>query len=133
MSVAAIRDGLATNLATISGLRTVSTLPENPNPPIAVVAPSSISYDASMGRGLDTYNFTITVVVGRADGRSAQDKLDTYVSSSGSLSVKVAVESDRKLNGQCKDLRVTAMNSYGAITIGEVQYLAAEFDVVVYL
>jgi hypothetical protein len=86
-----------------------------------------------MGRGLDTYNFTITVVVGRADGRSAQDKLDTYVSSSGSLSVKVAVESDRKLNGQCKDLRVTAMNSYGAITIGEVQYLAAEFDVVVYL
>lgn len=133
MSVAAIRDGLATNLATISGLRTVSTLPENPNPPIAVVAPTSISYDASMGRGLDTYNFTITVVVGRADGRSAQDKLDTYVSSSGSLSVKVAVESDRKLNGQCKDLRVTAMNSYGAITIGEVQYLAAEFDVVVYL
>lgn len=133
MSVAAIRDGLATNLATITGLRTVSTLPENPNPPIAVVAPSSISYDASMGRGLDTYNFTITVVVGRADGRSAQDKLDTYVSSSGSLSVKVAVESDRKLNGQCKDLRVTAMNSYGAITIGEVQYLAAEFDVVVYL
>jgi hypothetical protein len=133
VSVAAIRDGLATNLATISGLRTVSTLPENPNPPIAVVAPSSISYDASMGRGLDTYNFTITVVVGRADGRSAQDKLDTYVSSSGSLSVKVAVESDRKLNGQCKDLRVTAMNSYGAITIGEVQYLAAEFDVVVYL
>ena len=133
MSVAAIRDGLATNLATISGLRTVSTLPENPNPPIAVVAPSSISYDAAMRRGLDTYNFTITVVVGRADGRSAQDKLDTYVSSSGSLSVKVAVESDRKLNGQCKDLRVTAMNSYGAITIGEVQYLAAEFDVVVYL
>lgn len=133
MSVAAIRDGLATNLATISGLRTVSTLPENPNPPIAVVAPNSISYDASMGRGLDTYNFTITVVVGRADGRSAQDKLDTYVSSSGSSSVKVAVESDRKLNGQCKDLRVTAMNSYGAITIGEVQYLAAEFDVVVYL
>jgi hypothetical protein len=133
VSVAAIRDGLATNLATITGLRTVSTLPENPNPPIAVVAPSSISYDASMGRGLDTYNFTITVVVGRADGRSAQDKLDTYVSSSGSLSVKVAVESDRKLNGQCKDLRVTAMNSYGAITIGEVQYLAAEFDVVVYL
>lgn len=133
MSVAGIRDGLAANLATISGLRTVSTLPENPNPPIAVVAPSSISYDASMGRGLDTYNFTITVVVGRADGRSAQDKLDTYVSSSGSLSVKVAVESDRKLNGQCKDLRVTAMNSYGAITIGEVQYLAAEFDVVVYL
>lgn len=133
MSVAAIRDGLAANLATISGLRTVSTLPENPNPPIAVVAPNSISYDASMGRGLDTYNFTITVVVGRADGRSAQDKLDTYVSSSGSSSVKVAVESDRKLNGQCKDLRVTAMNSYGAITIGEVQYLAAEFDVVVYL
>jgi len=133
VSVAGIRDGLATNLSTIVGLRTFATLPENPNPPIAVISPQTISYDASMGRGLDTYNFTITVIIGRADGRSAQDKLDTYVASSGSSSIKVAVESDRKLGGACKDLRVTAMNSYGSLPIGEVQYLAAEFDVVVYL
>lgn len=133
MSVSAIRDGLAANLATITGLRTVSTIPENPNPPIAVVSPTTISYDASMGRGLDSYNFTITVIVGRADGRSAQDKLDLYVSSTGSSSIKVAVESDRDLGGACKDLRVTGMNSYGSLAIGDVQYLAAEFDVVVYL
>jgi hypothetical protein len=108
-------------------------MPEDPNPPVAIVAPQSILYDTAMGRGLDTYNFTITVVVGRADGRSAQNKLDAYVSSTGSSSIKVALESDRKLDGQCKDLRVTAMNSYGSISIGEIQYLAAEFDVVVYL
>lgn len=133
MSVTAIRDGLAANLSRITSLRTFASLPENPNPPIAVISPSNINYDASMGRGLDTYTFTITVIVGRADGRSAQDKLDLYVASTGSSSIKVAVESDRKLGGACKDLRVTAMNSYGSLPIGEVQYLAAEFDVVVYL
>lgn len=133
MSISSIRDGLAANLATIPGLRTASNLPENPNPPIAVISPQTISYDTAFGRGLDTYNFTITVIVGRADGRSAQDKLDEYVSSTGSSSIKLAVESDRKLGGECKDLRVTAMNSYGSLPIGEVQYLAAEFDVVVYL
>jgi hypothetical protein len=133
VSISSIRDGLAANLATIPGLRTASNLPENPNPPIAVISPQTISYDTAFGRGLDTYNFTITVIVGRADGRSAQDKLDEYVSSTGSSSIKLAVESDRKLGGECKDLRVTAMNSYGSLPIGEVQYLAAEFDVVVYL
>lgn len=133
MSISAIREGLATNLATITGLRTSAVMPEDPNPPVAIVAPQSISYDAAMGRGLDSYNFSITVIVGRADGRSAQNKLDDYVSSTGASSIKVAIESDRKLDGQCKDLQVTAMNSYGAISIGEIQYLAAEFDVVVYL
>lgn len=132
MSISSIRDGIANNLASITGLRSSSTLPENPNPPIAVISPQTISYDTAMGRGLDTYNFTITVIVGRADGRSAQDKLDAFCSSTGSSSIKLAVESDRKLGGECKDLRVTAMNSYGALPVGDVQYLAAEFDVVVY-
>jgi len=64
VSIDTIRDGLATNLATISGLRTSADLPDNPSPPIAVVQLNSIQYDQAMQGGLVVYNFTITVIVG---------------------------------------------------------------------
>ncbi len=65
MSVTTLRAGLATNLATISGLRTAATVPDDPKPPIAIVAPVNIVYDTSFARGADTYEFSILVLVGR--------------------------------------------------------------------
>jgi hypothetical protein len=132
MSISDLRTGLATNLATISGLRTSALVIENPNPPIAVIEPLGINFDTIMARGLDEYSFKVTVIVGRASERAAQNLIDSYCSSSGSASVKGAIESDRTLGGKANDLRVTALNSYGSITIGDVPYLAAEFAVTVY-
>jgi hypothetical protein len=43
-SIAELRTGIATNLATISGLRTGSTIPDNVNPPFAIIAPASVDY-----------------------------------------------------------------------------------------
>jgi len=45
VSISDIRDGIATNLATISGLRTSADLPDNPSPPIAVVQLNNVQYD----------------------------------------------------------------------------------------
>jgi hypothetical protein len=131
-TVSQIRDGLAANLATISGLRTSATVPDNPNPPIAIVEPTSVNYDTTFGRGLDEYLFKITVIAGRADERSGQTKLDGYCNPSGSLSVKTAVESDKTLGGVVQNLRVSGLSTYGSITIAETPYLAAEFAVTVY-
>lgn len=131
-SIAEIRDGIADNLATISGLRTTTTVPDNPQPPVAIIQPSSITYDRAFARGLDEYNFTVTLIVGRASERTFQRLLDLYCAGTGSSSVKAAIESNRTLSGLIQDLRVTAMRNYGTITIGEVIYLAAEFDLVVY-
>jgi hypothetical protein len=131
-TVSQIRDGLAANLATISGLRTSATVPDNPNPPIAIVEPTSVNYDTTFGRGLDEYLFKITVIAGRADERSGQNKLDGYCNPSGSLSVKTAVESDKTLGGVVQNLRVSGLSTYGSITIAETPYLAAEFAVTVY-
>jgi hypothetical protein len=131
-SIAQIRDGIAANLATISGLRTTTTIPDNPQPPVAIIQPSSISYDRTFQRGLDEYNFVVTLIVGRAAERQAQRLLDLYCDGSGSSSVKTAIESNRTLTGLIQDLRVTAMRNYGTISIGDVTYLAAEFDLVVY-
>jgi len=131
-SISSLRTGIATNLATVSGLRTSSTMPDNPNPPIAIVIPSTISFDDTFQRGMQTYTFNVLVVVGRADERTAQNKLDAYCSSTGSSSIKLAIESDKTLSGSAFDVRVTEMRNYGQIVIGEVTYLSGEFTVLAY-
>jgi len=131
-SVSSIRTGLATRLGTITGLRTSAFMPDNPNPPIAVVMPSSVSYDDVFKRGMQTYVFNVLVIVGRVDERTAQSNLDAYVSSTGTSSIKRAIEGDKTLGGAAFDCRVTTMSNYGSILIGETTYLSVEFIVVVY-
>ena len=131
MSISTIRDGLATNLATISGLRTKADIPDNPSPPVAVVSLNSVSYDQAFKQGLALYNFTITVIVGRVSERTAQSRLNAYAST-GAGGVKHAIESDKTLGGEAFDVRMQELTNIGAITLGEQSYLAAEFSVVVY-
>ena len=130
--ISELRTGLAANLATITGLRTAATVPDNPNPPIAVILPQGVEYDNTFGRGMNTYTFAVTVIVGRVSERSGQNALDAYVSSTGSASIKLAIESDKTLNGKAFDLRVTDSRNYGELTVGEVTYLSAEFTVLCY-
>jgi hypothetical protein len=130
MSITAIRTALATNLGTITGLRTAAEVPDLPNPPVAIVALNSVSYDRAYAKGMTSYTFVITVIVGRAAEREAQRKLDTYISS-GSSSVKYAVESDKTLGGNAYDCRVVSMDSVGSLTISDTIYLAADFTVTV--
>jgi hypothetical protein len=128
----AIRQGLANNLATISGLRSAPELVDNPTPPVALVNLDSVDYDGAMQNGLTTYTFSITVIVGRAAERTMQRKLDGYLAPTGEQSVKAGVESDRTLSGECFDLRVETAQSIGSITLNDQTYLAAEFTVTVY-
>ena len=130
--ISELRTGLAANLATITGLRTTATVPDNPNPPIAIILPQGVEYDNTFGRGMNTYTFAVTVIVGRVSERSGQNALDAYVSSTGTASIKLAIESDKTLNGKAFDLRVTDSRNYGELTVGEVTYLSAEFTVLCY-
>jgi hypothetical protein len=122
-----IRDGIATNLATIVGLRTSGVIPGQVNPPYAVITPEGIDYHRAFANGFNTYNFTITVVVGQADSRSSQKALDAYCTPSGASSIRSAIESDKTLSGKAFDVMVSEMRNYGSTTIGETTYLAAEF------
>jgi hypothetical protein len=130
-SITAIRSGLATNLATITGLRSGPTIPDNVNPPYAIITPSGVQYHRAFNNALSTYNFTIMVVVGRVSERTAQNNLDAYCSPTGTSSIRVAIESDKTLGGVVYDTIVTGMRNYGSVTIGENIYLAAEFDIAV--
>lgn len=131
-SVTTLRTKLAENLATISGLRTAAEMPDNPNPPIAIVRPGSIQYDQSFARGLARYQFIVVVIVGRAAEKTAQRTLDAYCSSTGASSIKLAVESDKTLDGNCYDVRLSEMRNYTPIQLNEGTYLAAEFAVDVF-
>jgi len=130
-TISQIRSGLSTRLATITGLRSGPTIPDNVNPPFAIVAPSSVDYHRAFNNALSTYNFTVTLVVGRVSERTAQNSLDVYCSPTGNSSIRVAIEADKTLGGVVFDTIVTGMRNYGSVTIGENTYLAAEFDIAV--
>ena len=129
-TISELRDGLAANAATISGLRAADTVPDNPNPPIAVVIPDGAEYRAAFKSTLTRYQFIVLVIVGRADERTAQDRLDAYCTPTGTSSVPAALESDPTLNGKAADLEVTEMRNYRQLALSDgITYLAAEFVV----
>lgn len=127
-----MRSGMATRLATISGLRVASELPDNPNPPIAIVNLRNINYDQAFGKGLAVYTFVVTVIVGRAAERVAQQKLNDYLDNTGNQSIKTAIESDKTLGGAAFDTRVVSLDNIGNVQLSDATYLAAEFTVNVY-
>jgi hypothetical protein len=129
-SISDIRAGIATNIATISGLRTSAEIPDNPNPPIAIVSLDSVNYDKAYAKGLVEYNFTVTVIVGRSAEKHAQRALDGYIST-GQNSIKNAIELDKSLGGKAYDCRVASLNSVGSIQLNDNTYLAADFTVTV--
>ena len=128
-SIAELRTALGNNLATISGLRVSDFIPDNPNPPIAIVQFDRAQYHLDMGNGMTEYTFVVQVIVGRADERTAQRNLDSYCSSTGSSSVLLAVESNRTLNSKAFDCVVTEMSSYGPVLVNDTTYLGAEFQI----
>ena len=132
VSIADLRTGLATNLQTIPGLRVASTLPDQVNPPLAMIMLDKINYQRSFARGLTEYLFKITVIVSRADVRNAQNKLDQYVASDGTYSVLNALETDRSLGGKAADSTMVSLDAYGSVVIGDTNYLSAEFSVQVF-
>lgn len=125
-TLAALRAGLAANLSTINGLRAVPYVPDNVEPPMAVVNAPTITYDTAFQRGSDEYTFTVDVYVSAASLRGAQLVLDDYVDPAA---VKAALESDRSLGGAAMTLRVTSMNSYRQEVVGDIPFLAASFSV----
>jgi hypothetical protein len=131
-SISELRAGIKTNLATISGLRVSDFQPDNINPPVAIVFPIGVSYDDTFQRGMQTYTFSVQVIVGRQSERSGQNSIDAYCSSTGASSIKLAIESNKTLGGKAFDLRVTDMRNYGELLVGEVNYLSAEFVVLCY-
>ena len=127
--IAAIVSGIATNLATIQGLRVQEQVLDTAPVPVALIGPpSTVAYDEVMARGADNYTFSVRVLVARADARSGQVTLGEYLSGSGARSVKAAIESDPTLGGAADTCRVTSATGIGIYPYGDIDYLGADFS-----
>ena len=110
-----IRDGLKTTVENISGLRCYDVIPDNAlNFPIALFIPTNIEFDLAMQRGTDLYSFDMIVAVQRTDARTAQDKLDEFVTSSGSKSIRQIIYNNKTLGLADTDARVVNMSNFSA-------------------
>lgn len=127
-----IRTALASSLGAIRGLRVEASVPDNPKPPTAIVIPQGITFDMAMRRSLDEYEFSILLITGRMSERQAQNTLDAFCAPTGTSSIKAVINADATLGGVVQSARVTNMRNYGSLTVGDADYLSAEFAVTVY-
>ena len=127
-TIGAIRDGLQTRLATISGLHAHDIWPEPVITPAAVVLPSNVGVDGVFsGEQFDTYD--VVVIVQASTMRIAQDALDPYISRSGASSVQAALEGDGTLAGAAQFLIFDGWTDYGKAEIDGLDYLQAKGQV----
>ena len=132
MNPSTVRDNLKTALQTISGMRVFDYVPDSTNIPtnnaFAIVGQLSRNYDYTLNRGFDSASCQIIVVVGRMSERNGQERLDGLLASSGSTSIKAAVEVDKTLGGAVQTLRVVSA-SPGTITSANIDYLSYQYSV----
>jgi len=132
MNPSTVRTNLKTALSTISGLRVFDYVPDSTNIPtnnaFAIVGQLSMNYDYTLNRGFDSATCQIIVVVGRMSEKDGQARLDGLLASSGSTSIKAAVEADKTLSGAVQTLRVVSA-SPGTITSANIDYLSYQYSV----
>lgn len=131
-SIATAAQALQTALSTIPGLRAASYLPDQVNPPMAVVTPQTINYHEAFRNGDPPILFVCTVFVGRMSDRSAQDALYGYMSATGAQSVRAAIEADPTLDGKVSACVVTSANNITFAEIAQVVYLTVDFSITVH-
>lgn len=126
-----VRANLKTALQNVSGLRVLDTIPDSANIPtqgaLAVVGMLDLNFDFTLNRGFDSASCSVLVIVGRMSESAAQNRLDSYLQSSGSSSIKAAIEADKTLGGAVQTLRVTSATS-GTITVANIDYLSYRYE-----
>ena len=116
MSIIAARDGLATQLNTIAGLRVYEFPPEAaPELPAAIILQGEpfASYGHSIGAPDVKLFFQALVLVRSGDGGQAWSELEPFLESTGVSSVKAAV--DGTLGGSADWARVTRVIKAGPV------------------
>jgi hypothetical protein len=129
-----IREAIAANLATVTGLQISAFMLGNPTTPSCHIFPGGpagdLEYDLAMARGLDRLPFTVQVFVAANNDQGPQRNLDKFMATEGALSIRAALESDRTLGGLANDLRVVRCTGYRQYVFdGRPPLLGAEWHV----
>jgi hypothetical protein len=127
-----IREGLAASLASLD-MQVSAYVLDSPTPPCAYVQSGPIDYDATFGRGVDVWTFTVFVLVGMVSDIGAQKQLDRMLMSHGATSIKTLLEADRSLGGVALSMSVTEVTGTRVYVLDQQQQrvLGAEWTVIV--
>lgn len=129
-SIKALRDGLKTRLAAVSGIYTHDTIPDDVYPPAAIVGfPTTVRYDFAMRTAVSRYSFPVRVIAGRTTERESQDRIDDLCSPDGASSIRAAVDADPTLGGVAHSSRVVEARDFGVYEVAGVSYIGGEFEI----
>ena len=102
-----VMDGIGTRLATITGLRVANYVPDQVNPPQAVVDfPNAIDYHGTFVHGMMHSEFTVIILVSQVIDRVGSKALGDFASPTGTNSIHAAIEGDATLGGVVDDCTV---------------------------
>lgn len=125
MTIAAIRQGIADALGTIDGLRVNAYGVDQIHPPHAIVLRRDINYDQVQQTGTYDGVFVVRVFAARTAEVAAQEFLDALVDPSG---VHDVIDDDPTLGGAVTDCHVRTAAETESVVVGDVEYLAVDFE-----
>lgn len=135
-SLKQIRTAVRTTLeANLTGLNVHRTVPGSAAGDLVIARPSDDTADfvVAMGRGVDTYQLDLDVLVPASELESAQDRLDGYITGAGSSSIRQVVFTNRTLGLDNTDAHISGASGYGATyELGNTPYLGATLRLVVH-
>ena len=130
VNLANVMDEIATQLATIAGLRVTAYPDGKVSPPAAVVTmPSTYTFDETYQRGGQRMTLPVVVLVSGTVPRTARNALAAYASATGAKSIKSVLESGT--HAAFDQVTVTRVE-FDAYQVGAVTYPAAIFDLDIY-
>jgi hypothetical protein len=133
-SLQAIRDAIkATVEAQIPGVFGYDTVPEVANLPAVVAMPDSADFAVAMGRGADTWELDLAVMVPWTDSDVSQDALDQLVTGAGPKSIRQVIFQNKTLGLNDVNAFISGMSDYGtAFEMASVEHLGAKLRIVVH-
>jgi hypothetical protein len=131
-TVSQVATGLATRLATVSGLRSSAYQPEQLNPPFAFPTLNRIEYHRAFAGGDVTMDWTVNVIVGRYVDRNSFTTLDAFLSYSGATSIRAAIEGDKTLGGVCQTLVLQSGANITSLSSADAEFLQIQFQLTVH-
>jgi hypothetical protein len=130
MNLGDVMDEVADVLTNFTGLNVFAYPPSTLSAPAGYVSyPQSIDFDEAYQRGEDKFtDLPIVLLAGKANDKSARDKVAGWAAGDGPTSVKQAMETWKWRT--CDDLTVTSCE-FDLEQVGTVPYLAAMFKATV--
>jgi hypothetical protein len=123
-----IKDGLATLLNTITGLRVFDYPVDSVSSfPTAIILLESRNPITTLGGSSFTGKMKVTLLVSSGNTRNAYDSLDRYIDPLGTRSIEAAVDADNTWDGSVDDGRLVSVDNVGQRKLWGGAYVGADF------